>query len=62
VWPAPGGPILISSDRRYLWRQLKARFGLADPDAPLEEKLRGRAQVIAEWIAGHRLLGPGPPR
>jgi CoA:oxalate CoA-transferase len=56
VWPAPGGPILISSDRRYLWRQLKARFGLADPDpdAPLEAKLRGRAQVIAEWIAGHQ--------
>src|SRR5262249_27535884 len=24
VWPAPGGPILISADRRYLWRQLKA--------------------------------------
>ena len=42
VWPAPGGPILISADRRYLWRQLKTCFGVADPDpdAPLEEKLR----------------------
>ncbi len=55
VWPAPGGPILVSADRRYLWRQLKACFGVADPDpgVPLEEKLRARAQVIAEWTAGH---------
>ena len=55
VWPAPGGPILISSDRRYLWLRLKACFGLADPapDAPLEEKLRARAQAMTEWIAAH---------
>jgi CoA:oxalate CoA-transferase len=55
VWPAPGGPILVSADRRYLWRQLKACFGLDDavPGLPLEEKLRARAQVIAEWTAGH---------
>jgi crotonobetainyl-CoA:carnitine CoA-transferase CaiB-like acyl-CoA transferase len=24
-----------------------------DPDAPLADKLRARARVIAEWIAGH---------
>jgi crotonobetainyl-CoA:carnitine CoA-transferase CaiB-like acyl-CoA transferase len=55
VWPAPGGPILISADRRYLWRQLRDLFGLADPapDAPLEEKLRGRERAIAGWTAGH---------
>jgi len=55
VWPAPGGPILISADRRYLWHQLKACFGLADPDpdAPLEAKLRARAQAMAEWTAAH---------
>jgi CoA:oxalate CoA-transferase len=55
VWPAPGGPILVSADRRYLWRQLKACFGVADPDpgAPLEPKLRARAQVISAWMAGH---------
>ena len=48
AWPAPGGPILIASDRRHLWRQLKACFGVADPDpdAPLEDKLRARARVI----------------
>jgi CoA:oxalate CoA-transferase len=55
VWPAPGGPILISADRRYLWRQLKTCFGVADPDpdAPLEEKLHARARVIADWFAAH---------
>jgi CoA:oxalate CoA-transferase len=55
VWPAPGGPILVSADRRYLWRQLKDFFGVADPDpdVPLEQKLRARAQVISGWMAGH---------
>ncbi len=55
VWPAPGGPILISADRRYLWRQLKTCFGVADPDpdAPLEDKLRVRAGVMADWFAAH---------
>jgi CoA:oxalate CoA-transferase len=55
TWPAPGGPILIASDRRHLWRQLTACFGVTDPDpdAPLADKLRARARVIAEWTAGH---------
>src|SRR5205823_3639690 len=46
VWPAPGGPILVSADRKYLWHQLKTCFGVADPDpdAPLEDKLRARAR------------------
>jgi CoA:oxalate CoA-transferase len=56
VWPAPGGPILISADRRYLWRQLKACFDVADPDqdAPLDQKLQARAQVMTEWFASHQ--------
>jgi len=55
TWPAPGGPILISSDRRHIWRQLAARFGLADPDpdAPADRKIAERARLIAAWIAGH---------
>src|SRR5690348_8415874 len=55
VWPAPGGPILVSADRKYLWRQLKSCFGVADPDpdAPLEDKLRVRAGVMADWFAAH---------
>jgi CoA:oxalate CoA-transferase len=56
TWPAPGGPILISSDRRHLWRRLTTCFGVADPDpdAPLDDKLRARVKVITEWIAGHQ--------
>ena len=56
VWPAPGGPILVSADRKYLWRQLKTCFGVADPDpdAPLEDKLRARARVMAAWFAAHQ--------
>jgi CoA:oxalate CoA-transferase len=55
VWDAPGGPLLISSDPRHTWRQLRAHFGLADPDpdAPLAAKIAGRAQVIAAWAARH---------
>ena len=55
AWPAPGGPILIASDRRHLWRQLATCFGLSDPDpdAALADKLQARAKIIGEWIAGH---------
>src|SRR5690242_17592677 len=55
VWPAPGGPILVSADRRYLWRVLKDCFGLADPDPGVstEQKVRARAQAISDWMAGH---------
>jgi len=55
AWPAPGGPILIASDRRHIWRQLSTRFGVTDPDpdAPLEAKLRARVTIIEEWVAGH---------
>jgi CoA:oxalate CoA-transferase len=55
IWPAPGGPILISSDRRHIWRQLSTRFGLVDPDpdAPLADRLDTRAKLIAEWTATH---------
>ena len=56
VWPAPGGPILVSADRKYLWHQLKTCFGVADPDpdAPLEDKLPARARVMAAWFAAHQ--------
>ena len=55
AWSAPGGPILIASDRRHIWRQLSTCFGVTDPDpdAPLEAKLRARATIIGAWVAGH---------
>lgn len=54
-WPAPGGPLLISSDRRHIWRRLTIQFGLTDPNpqAALPDKLATRAKLIAEWIALH---------
>ncbi|HCU48358.1 MAG TPA: hypothetical protein DGG94_00740, partial [Micromonosporaceae bacterium] len=55
VWTAPGGPILISSDRRHTWKQLGVHFGLTDPSpqAPIADRLETRAKLIAEWIASH---------
>ncbi len=55
AWPAPGGPILVASDRRHIWRQLSTCFGVTDPDpeAPLETRLRARVTIIREWVAGH---------
>jgi CoA:oxalate CoA-transferase len=55
AWPAPGGPILIASDRRHIWRQLTTCFGVSepDPDAALADKLQARAKIIGAWVAGH---------
>jgi CoA:oxalate CoA-transferase len=53
VFPAPGGPLLISADPKYLWHRLSGRFGLADadPDAPTADRIAARATVIANWVA-----------
>jgi CoA:oxalate CoA-transferase len=53
TWPAPGGPMLISSDRRHIWRQLALHFGLSDPDpgADPETRFAERARMIAAWTA-----------
>jgi CoA:oxalate CoA-transferase len=55
IWPAPGGPILLSSDRRHIWRQLSAVHGLKEPDlgAAPDDKLATRAKLIGEWTATH---------
>ena len=61
VWPAtgsvfqaPGGPILISADPKYLWHRLSARHGLTDPDpdAAGADRFAARAKVIDGWVAG----------
>jgi CoA:oxalate CoA-transferase len=54
TWPAPGGPLLISSDRRHIWRQLSLHFGLSDPDheASPEVRFAERARCIAAWTEG----------
>jgi CoA:oxalate CoA-transferase len=54
VFPAPGGPILISADPKYLWHRLSARHGLADPDprATGADRFAARAKVVDGWVAG----------
>jgi CoA:oxalate CoA-transferase len=60
VWPAtgtvfdaPGGPLLISADPKYLWHRLSARHGLTDPDPTLTGPARfaARSQLITDWVA-----------
>jgi CoA:oxalate CoA-transferase len=60
VWPAtgtvfdaPGGPLLISADPKYLWHRLSARHGLTDPDpsATGAARFQARSQVIKNWVA-----------
>jgi len=54
VYPAPGGPLLISADPKYLWFRLSGRYGLTDPDptASTEDRIAARAEVIRSWLAG----------
>jgi CoA:oxalate CoA-transferase len=54
VYDAPGGPLLISADPKYLWHRLTAHHGLTDPDpsATGRDKIAARAQVIKEWVGG----------
>jgi crotonobetainyl-CoA:carnitine CoA-transferase CaiB-like acyl-CoA transferase len=53
VFPAPGGPLLVSADPKYLWHRLSERYGFVDPEpqAPVAEKIATRAKVVARWVA-----------
>jgi len=53
VFPAPGGPLLISADPKYLWHRLATRHGLTDPDpdAPTGQRIAVRARLVCEWVA-----------
>lgn len=53
VYEAPGGPLLISSDPKYLWSRLSAHAGLSDPDpsAQGDARFASRLAVIDSWIA-----------
>lgn len=54
IFPAPGGPLLISADPKYLWYRLAGSHGLADPDAdaPTAQRIAVRAEIIRRWVAG----------
>ena len=60
VWPArgtiyhaPGGPLMIAADLKFLWHRLAGEFGLTDPDptADTASKIAARAEVISDWVA-----------
>ncbi len=53
VWDAPGGPLMIAGEFRFVWRQLSTVHGVADPTpagADLDTKIRCRREAAAAWI------------
>ena len=54
VFDAPGGPILISAQWKFLWHQAKTQFGVeAEEGASLEEKFANREAAIRAWISSY---------
>jgi len=52
IWDAPGGPIMITGDFRYIWKVLTGRLGVVDPTPPgakLAEKIRSRRKAAADF-------------
>ena len=55
VWACGPGPILVSADFRYLWRQLTGVLGVVDPGAAatdLDAKIAARRSAAAAFFAG----------
>ena len=53
VWDAPGGPIMITGDFRFIWKLLTRHHGVVDPTpagAALEEKIKLRRQAVADFL------------
>jgi crotonobetainyl-CoA:carnitine CoA-transferase CaiB-like acyl-CoA transferase len=52
IWDAPGGPIMITGDFRFIWKLLTRHHGVVDPTpegASIEEKIRCRRQATADF-------------
>ena len=53
VWETPIGPILLSTDFRFLWRILNTDYSVEDPatsDMDLDEKIRLRREATAKFM------------
>ncbi|MFQ5698228.1 MAG: CaiB/BaiF CoA transferase family protein [Myxococcota bacterium] len=53
VWEATGGPVMLSGDFRWIWRQLVKVHGVTDPTptgAPLADKIRLRRQAARDFF------------
>lgn len=54
-WGAPGGPVLLAGDFRYIWRQASTVHRLADPSPPgadIPTKAAARRAAVADWLSG----------
>jgi crotonobetainyl-CoA:carnitine CoA-transferase CaiB-like acyl-CoA transferase len=55
IWDTAIGPILISTDVRWLWRMLTTEIGLEDPTTPdmdFDTKVATRRSAIVDYLAG----------
>ncbi|MDA1073718.1 MAG: CaiB/BaiF CoA-transferase family protein [Proteobacteria bacterium] len=53
IWDTPIGPILISTDVRWLWRLLHTELGVADPttkNMDFDTKVAARHQAITDFL------------
>jgi crotonobetainyl-CoA:carnitine CoA-transferase CaiB-like acyl-CoA transferase len=53
IWETPIGPILLSTDFRFLWRSITTECGVPDPtnkDMALEQKIALRRKATAEFM------------
>jgi CoA:oxalate CoA-transferase len=53
TWETAAGPVMIAGDFRYLWKQLAAVCGVADPTpegATLEQKIAARREAAAAYL------------
>jgi CoA:oxalate CoA-transferase len=54
IWDTGAGPILVSADFRYLWRQLTSKIGLPEPataDVDLPTKIALRREAVGRFMS-----------
>ena len=55
IWDAPGGPIIVMGDFKWVWKCANERLGLADPTpvgATVGEKVAARRGAWASFVSG----------
>jgi CoA:oxalate CoA-transferase len=55
IWDAPGGPIIVMGDFKWVWKCANERLGLADPTPPgasVGEKVAARRGAWASFVSG----------
>ncbi|HEY1970325.1 MAG TPA: CaiB/BaiF CoA-transferase family protein [Pseudonocardia sp.] len=52
IFKAPGGPLLLSGDLKFIWHRLAGKYGLTDPDPTVTGAARfaARKTVIGDWV------------